>query len=68
MDIKSRYVIIHKQGWIPIFIEDGLDAVMLAEICVENGLKAIEITCRRLSSDFSENRNLICRPWKSLQI
>jgi len=47
MDIKSRYVIIHKQGWIPIFIEDGLDAVMLAEICVENGLKTIEITCRR---------------------
>lgn len=45
--LKEKYVDVHKQGWIPIFVNDSLDALRLAEICVENGFKAIEVTCRR---------------------
>jgi 2-dehydro-3-deoxyphosphogluconate aldolase/(4S)-4-hydroxy-2-oxoglutarate aldolase len=46
-EIKDKYVNVHKQGWIPIFVNDKLDALQLAKICVDSGLKAIEVTCRR---------------------
>lgn len=46
-DILKKYVEIHKQGWVPIFVNDALDAVRLAEVCAESGFKAIEVTCRR---------------------
>ncbi|WP_127583349.1 bifunctional 4-hydroxy-2-oxoglutarate aldolase/2-dehydro-3-deoxy-phosphogluconate aldolase [Paenibacillus koleovorans] len=46
-NLKHKYVEIHKQGWMPIFVNDRLDAVELAGICVAAGFKAVEITCRR---------------------
>lgn len=45
--MKMKYVDIHKQGWMPIFVNDALDASQLAEACVTSGCKAIEVTCRR---------------------
>ena len=47
MNIKEKYVQIHKQGFVPILVNDNFDAVFLADACVEAGIKTIEITCRR---------------------
>ena len=47
MELKEKYVAVHRQGFLPIFVNDEFDAVMLADACVEAGAKAIEITCRR---------------------
>ncbi len=49
MSIKEKYAAIHKQGWLPIFVGDSLDSVALADVCVDAGCKAVEITCRRPS-------------------
>lgn len=35
------------QGWIPIFVDDGRDALKLTEACVEAAVSTIEVTCRR---------------------
>lgn len=45
--LVTKYIKLHRQGWLPIFVNDRLDAVALADICVRAGLQAIEITCRR---------------------
>jgi len=45
--LKDTYVRIHRQGFMPIFVRDELDAVKLAGACREAGISAIEITCRR---------------------
>jgi len=47
MSVKDTYVAVHKQGWLPIFVDDGFDAVFLADVCVEGGCSVIETTCRR---------------------
>jgi len=47
MSLKDTYVTLHRQAWVPIFVRDRLDAVLLADVCVEAGLDVIEITCRR---------------------
>lgn len=47
VELQRKYVELHKQGWVPIFVNDRLDALTLAEICVDAGFRAIEITCRR---------------------
>jgi 2-dehydro-3-deoxyphosphogluconate aldolase / (4S)-4-hydroxy-2-oxoglutarate aldolase len=43
----DRYLAVHRQGFVPIFINDGRDALTLAEICVAAGSRVVEITCRR---------------------
>lgn len=45
--LMQKYTEVHKQGFMPILVNDGLDAVAIAEVCVNEGCKAIEITCRR---------------------
>jgi 2-keto-3-deoxy-6-phosphogluconate aldolase len=45
--LRDKYVRIHRQGFMPIFVRDELDAVSLAGACVDAGIGAIEITCRR---------------------
>ena len=47
MELIEKYVAVHRQGFLPIFVKDEFDAVMLADACVEAGAEAIEITCRR---------------------
>lgn len=43
----DAYRAVHTQAFLPIFTEDGTDAWMLVEACLEAGLKAIEYTQRR---------------------
>lgn len=45
--LVERYVTLHRQGFVPIFVSDRFDAVQLAEAAVAAGAKAVEITCRR---------------------
>lgn len=45
--IGRKYAALHRQGWVPIFVNDKLDAVRLAEVCAQRGCRAIELTCRR---------------------
>lgn len=45
--LKEKYCLVHKQGFVPIFVNDSFDAVQLAQACLEAGATAIEITCRR---------------------
>lgn len=47
MDLKQKYIALHRQGWLPIFVADQFNAVELASVCVEAGLQAVEVTCRR---------------------
>lgn len=49
LPLIERYCILHRQGFAPIFIDDRLDAVMLAETAVAAGAEIVEITCRRAS-------------------
>lgn len=46
-DLIKSYTALHRQGFVPIFVRDELDAVMLTEAAVEAGAVAVEITCRR---------------------
>lgn len=46
-DVRSDYLTVHRQGFVPIFVADRFDAVALAGACVEAGASAVEITCRR---------------------
>lgn len=46
-DVKRKYVNLHQQGWIPIFVNDRLNALRLADICVQCGCTVVEVTCRR---------------------
>ena len=45
--LAERYCIVHRQGFMPIFVSDSFDAVRLAEAAVAAGAAAVEITCRR---------------------
>ncbi len=45
--LAKNYCTIHRQGFVPIFVGDNFDAVLLAEAAVAAGAKAVEITCRR---------------------
>lgn len=47
MELKEKYRILHEQGWMPIFVKDNWDALLLAEACVAAGARAVEVTCRR---------------------
>ena len=46
MDLKEKYVRLHKQGFVPIFVNDNFDAVLLADACVEavHKLPAVFVT------------------------
>jgi len=46
--LAHQYCTVHRQGFIPIFVSDRFDAVMLVEAAVAAGAKAVEITCRRI--------------------
>ena len=46
-DSYETYRAVHRQGFIPIFVEDGRDARMQVAACVEAGLEVIEYTLRR---------------------
>jgi len=43
----ETYRAVHRQGFIPIFVEDGRDARLEVAACVEAGLEVIEYTLRR---------------------
>ncbi|MBN2294926.1 MAG: bifunctional 4-hydroxy-2-oxoglutarate aldolase/2-dehydro-3-deoxy-phosphogluconate aldolase [Pirellulales bacterium] len=45
--LAQRYITLHQQGFVPIFVGDRFDAVMLAEASVAAGARVVEITCRR---------------------
>ncbi len=45
--IIEAYRAIHEQGFMPIFVDNGLDSKMLVEACVNAGVKGIEYTLRR---------------------
>jgi 2-dehydro-3-deoxyphosphogluconate aldolase/(4S)-4-hydroxy-2-oxoglutarate aldolase len=45
--LLGSYIDTCRQGFIPIFVADELDAVMLAEASVAAGARVVEITCRR---------------------
>ncbi len=45
--LAKRYVTLHRQGFVPIFVADRFDAVLLAEAAVVAGAEVVEITCRR---------------------
>lgn len=47
VELKEKYAAIHRQGWLPIFVKDRFDALMLAEACMAAGIRVIEVTCRR---------------------
>ena len=47
--LAENYVTLHRQGFVPIFVADRFDAVLLAEAAVAAGAEVIEITCRRRS-------------------
>lgn len=47
MSLVEKYCLLYRQGFVPIFVSDRLDAVILAEAAVRAGAKAVEITCRR---------------------
>lgn len=46
-DLRTRYLNVHRQGFVPIFVHDAFDARMLADAVVTAGSNVIEITCRR---------------------
>ncbi len=43
----DAYRAFHEQGFVPIFVDSGLDSKMLVEACVNAGMKGIEYTLRR---------------------
>ena len=45
--IKNLYREFYKQAFIPIFVNDGMDAKIQVEACVKAGFKIIEFTQRR---------------------
>ena len=45
--LADKYCRVYRQGFVPIFVSDRLDAVLLAEAAISAGAKAVEITCRR---------------------
>jgi 2-keto-3-deoxy-6-phosphogluconate aldolase len=45
--IKDLYREFYKQAFIPIFVNDGMDALLQAEACVRAGFRVIEFTQRR---------------------
>ena len=47
--LAKHYVTLHRQGFVPIFVSDRFDAVLLAEAAVAAGAEVVEITCRRRS-------------------
>ncbi|NLF30097.1 MAG: hypothetical protein GX591_04320 [Planctomycetes bacterium] len=47
MPLRDHYLTVLRQGFVPIWVADGFDAVLLAEAAVAAGAGAVEITCRR---------------------
>ena len=45
------YQTFHKQGFIPIFVDDNFNSRLLIEACVAAGIKGIEYTLRRKDAD-----------------
>jgi 2-keto-3-deoxy-6-phosphogluconate aldolase len=45
--IIDTYRVVHEQGFMPIFVDNGLDSKMLVEACINAGVKSIEYTLRR---------------------
>ncbi len=43
----DAYRAFHEQGFVPIFVNDGLDSRLLVDACIEAGAKGIEYTLRR---------------------
>lgn len=43
--LVNQYLTLYRQGFVPIFVADRLDAVQLADACVMAGAMAVEITC-----------------------
>lgn len=64
--LRERYLSVHRQGFVPIFIHDGHDAVALAEVCVAAGSRVVEITCRR--PDAAEDIRRVASAFPSLVI
>jgi len=64
--LRERYLSVHRQGFVPIFIHDGRDAVALAEVCVAAGSRVVEITCRR--PDAAEDIRRVASAFPSLVI
>jgi 2-dehydro-3-deoxyphosphogluconate aldolase / (4S)-4-hydroxy-2-oxoglutarate aldolase len=47
LSVAERYLSVHQQGFMPIFVHDAFDARMLVDCAVAAGAAAVEITCRR---------------------
>lgn len=47
MTLLQKYHALYRQGFVPIFVADRFDAVMLAEASIAAGARVIEVTCRR---------------------
>ena len=45
--LLEAYRATHEQGFLPIFVKDNLDSMMLVEACLDAGMKTIEYTLRR---------------------
>jgi len=45
--LTQKYLAVHRQGFMPIFVQDQFDARLLVDCAVAAGAEAIEITCRR---------------------
>jgi 2-keto-3-deoxy-6-phosphogluconate aldolase len=45
--LLENYRKVYEQGFMPIFVDDGFDTLMLVEACVSAGFEAIEYTLRR---------------------
>lgn len=60
----EAYRAVHEQGFVPIFVRDGLDSRMLLDACVEAGVKAVEYTLRR--ADAREMIPLIRREYPDI--
>ena len=46
-NLQKIYIELYRQAFIPIFVNDGLDAKLQVEACVKAGFKVIEYTQRR---------------------
>ena len=45
--LLNNYRKVYEQAFMPIFVDDGFDTLMLVEACVSAGFQAIEYTLRR---------------------
>jgi len=64
--VFDTYRVIHEQGFVPIFVQDGRDPQVLVEACLRVGIKCIEYTMR--NPDAIETIAWIRNNYKDLRI